>query len=184
VPQLKGTQDQGPCFCWQVIGTTRSVVPLLVLAAYSRRPMITSDTVTPQASAPIVQFVTALGHAMLKSKVPDWLDMDAAATFCRQQDLQLYGHPITSPELEKALREAFHPTGEFYALGLCLDGYERPRLWERPFMIRAYPHWTATQTPAVKVAGTQNQVLDLPEPEVANIGNNVFILPCSHSHLP
>ena len=42
-------------------------------------------------------------------------------------------------ELETELRSFFQSSGEFYGPDVNVDGYERPRGWDRPFMIRAYP---------------------------------------------
>jgi hypothetical protein len=103
--------------------------------------MNTTNDVTPVAEGcPITTFIITLGKYLLQEKVKDWLDMDAVAHFCKDHAIQLDGKLPGSMELETALRTFFQPTGEFYGPDVNVDGYERARGWDRPFMIRAYPY--------------------------------------------
>ena len=109
--------------------------------------METINNVTPTNGAcSVTQFVVTLGETMLQEKVKDWLDMEEVAYFCRAHQIQLKGEYPGAAKLETELQRFFHPTGEFYAPGLNVDAYERPKGWDRPFQIRAYSYWTAPKT--------------------------------------
>ncbi len=100
---------------------------------------ITNDVTLSEASA-ITNFVISLGKQLLQVKVKDWLDMDEVARFCKDHAIQLNGKAAGSMELEAELRAFFQSSGEFYGPDVNVDGYERPRSWDRVFMIRAYPY--------------------------------------------
>ncbi len=72
--------------------------------------------------------------------------MDAAAEFSKRHGIQLKGAYPSSSELETHLREFFKSKDEFYGPNVNVDGYEHPHLWERPFMIRAFPYNRAQQS--------------------------------------
>ena len=131
---------------------------------------------SPEACA-TTTFVITLGKSLLQEKQRDWIDMDAAADFCRQHGVQLNGEYLSAAELETTLRQVIPATGEFYTPGVNVDGYDRPKGWDRPFQIRAYPYNSAGQSQPVEVAGTQEPVLAGPEADIAKIGNTVSILP-------
>jgi hypothetical protein len=102
--------------------------------------MNTTNDVTLKQASPITAFVITLGKQLLQEKVRDWLDMDGVARFCKDHAIQLDGKLSGSMELEAVLRSFFQSTGEFYGADVNVDGYERSRGWDRPFMIRAYPY--------------------------------------------
>ena len=66
--------------------------------------------------------------------------MDSTARFCKDHAIQLDGKHPGSKELEIALRSFFQSNEEFYGPDVNVDGYERPKGWDRVFMIRAYPY--------------------------------------------
>ena len=100
---------------------------------------ITNDVTQTEAS-PITSFLITLGKRLLQARVRNWLDMDAVARFCKDHSIQLDGSVPGSMELEIELKAFFQATGEFYGPDVNVDGYERPRGWDRLFMIRAYPY--------------------------------------------
>jgi hypothetical protein len=102
--------------------------------------MNNTNDVTLTEASPITNFVIPLGKQLLQAKVRDWLDMDQIARFCKDHAIQLDGKLPGSMELETALRSLFRSMGEFYGPDVNVDGYERPRGWDRVFMIRAYPY--------------------------------------------
>ena len=99
-----------------------------------------SNDVTLTEASPITSFVITLGKRLLQEKVRDWLDMDDVARFCKDHGIQLDGQLPGSMELEAELRTFFQSSGEFYGPDVNVDGYERPKGWDRVFMIRAYPY--------------------------------------------
>ena len=99
-----------------------------------------SNDVTPTKACPITNFVITLGKQLLRAKIRDWLDMDQVARFCKDNSIQLDGTVPGSMELETELKPFFQSTGEFYGADVNVDGYERPRGWDRVLMIRAYPY--------------------------------------------
>ena len=139
--------------------------------------------VTPTVQAcPITDFVVALGKSMLREKVQDWLDMDAVEDFCNTHGIQLHGKCPSAHQLETALRQFLHPTGEFYTDGLNVDGYERPKGWDRPFQIRAYHYSMPGKTDSIDITFTEMPGSDGQNPEVAKLGNKASIItpPISH----
>lgn len=111
----------------------------------------TNDVTLPEAS-PITSFVITLGKKLLQEKVRDWLDMDSAARFCKDHAIPLNGKQPGSMELETELRTFFQSTGEFYGPDVNVDGYERPKGWDRPFMIRAYPYSSRQKSTSAHLA--------------------------------
>jgi len=103
--------------------------------------------VTVTEACPITAFVITLGKHLLQEKVKDWLDMDTTARFSKDQGIQLDGKQPGSRELETALRSFFQSSGEYYGSDVNVDGYERPKGWDRPFMIRAYPYRKGQHSP-------------------------------------
>ena len=112
---------------------------------------ITND-VTLIEACPITTFVITLGKQLLQVKVKDWLDMDAVARFCKDHGIQLDGKLPGSMELETELRTLFQSSGEFYGPDVNVDGYERPKGWDRVFMIRAYPYSSARHSTSTHLA--------------------------------
>jgi|ERR1035441_4469143 hypothetical protein len=112
---------------------------------------ITND-VTLTEACPITTFVITLGKQLLQVKVKDWLDMDAVARFCKDHGIQLDGKLPGSMELETELRTLFQSSGEFYGPDVNVDGYERPKGWDRVFMIRAYPYSSARHSTSTHLA--------------------------------
>jgi hypothetical protein len=112
---------------------------------------ITNDVTLTEAS-PITHFIITLGKQLLQEKVKDWLDMEAAVKFCKDHAIQLDGNQPGSRELEAALRSFFQSSGEFYTTDVNVDGYERPKGWDRIFMIRAYPYNPRQHSTSVPLA--------------------------------
>lgn len=102
------------------------------------------DTATAINACPITNFVITIGKLLLRENQREWMDMDTAADFCRVQGIKLNGEYPSSSVLETTLRQFFPSSGEFYAPGVNVDGYDRPVGWERVFMVRAYPHTSTT----------------------------------------
>ena len=127
------------------------------------------------------KFVSTLGNKLLQEKVKEWLDMDSTAEFCKQHRLKLNGETPGSTQLEVILRNVLGPSGEFYAPGINIDGYDRPRGWERPFQIRAYPYHPVQHAELMESATSEVAEEMAPVPEDANIGNKVSISLPSHS---
>lgn len=144
--------------------------------------MNTTNTVTPiQEASPSAQFAITLGNTLLREKVKDWSDMDSTGEFCKQHGLKLDGEIPGPTQLEVILRNVLGPSGEFYAPGINLDGYDRPRGWERPFQIRAYHYHPVQQTELMESASTEVAEEMAPVPEVAKLGYKVSISLPSHS---
>ncbi|MPM95606.1 hypothetical protein SDC9_142761 [bioreactor metagenome] len=114
---------------------------------------------------------------MIRERVKDWMDMDAAEAFCRTHHIQMNGNSPAAHELEKELAKFLNPTGEFYTEGLSLDGYQRPKGWNRPFQIRAYPY----RAQGKLIVNAEAAGSEVPIAEVTNIGNKASIIP-SLSH--
>jgi hypothetical protein len=112
---------------------------------------ITND-VTLTEACPIASFLITLGKKLLQEKVRDWLDMDAVGGFCKDHGIQLDGKLPGSMELETQLKPFFQSSGEIYGPDVNLDGYERPRGWDRVFMIRAYPYSSAQHSTSAHLA--------------------------------
>ena len=112
---------------------------------------ITNDVTPSDKASPITSFVITLGKKLLQEKVKDWMDMDGLARFCKTQDIKLDGQLPGTAELETKLRKFFEPVGEFYADDLNVDAYERPKGWDRPFQIRAYPYSPRQKSNLTKV---------------------------------
>jgi hypothetical protein len=114
--------------------------------------MNTTNDVTPTHASPITSFVITLGKQLLQEKVRDWLDMDEVAQFCRDHAIQLDRRLPGSVELETELRSFFQACGEYYGPDVNVDAYERPKGWDRPFMIRAYPYTSRQNSTSTHLA--------------------------------
>ena len=126
---------------------------------------------------PITQFIISLGKQLLQQKVRDWLDLDAAADFCRTHGLRLNGECPSSSTLETTLRQFFKGKDEFYGSSVNVDGYERPNLWERPFMMRAYPFAAPSNSVSLRPTITDEAESEVQNPDIAKVGYTVSILP-------
>jgi len=125
----------------------------LQLALLNQRlSMNITNAVTLSEASPITSFVITLGKQLLQAKVKDWLDMDELAWFCKDHAIQLNGKLPGSMELEAELRSCFQSSGEFYGPDVNVDGYERPKVWDRVFMIRAYPYSSARHSTSAHLA--------------------------------
>ncbi len=100
--------------------------------ALDERPMEKASSITT--------FLVTLGRAILQNQRRGWMDMEGVAGFCRAHGIRLEGTCPTSSELENSLREFFRHQQEFYAPGLCVDGYEQRVGWDLVFRVRAYPY--------------------------------------------
>src|SRR5436190_10322585 len=89
--------------------------------------------------APTTDFIVSLGTTLLKEKRQTWMDMTEAAAFCKAQGILLNGKRLGADDLEAALKAQLPTSGEYYADGLAIDGYERRVGWDLVFMIRVYP---------------------------------------------
>jgi hypothetical protein len=91
-------------------------------------------------------FLLKLGPALLKERRREWMDANEVEEYCNAQGIQIDGKRVDGDELESKLRGFFQLTGEFYAPGLSIDGYERRVGWEKIFQIRVYPHGSFSQS--------------------------------------
>lgn len=122
--------------------------------------MNTTNIVTPMDKAsPITSFVITLGQLLLQQKVKDWLDMLEVARFCKDHNIHVDGKVPVSDALEAALRLFFKDSAEFYGPDVNVDGYERPRGWDRPFMIKAYPYSPKQQSLSAHLAALDSGAL-------------------------